>query len=53
MTGEQSKVVGKIASDLRLHAQFAQSGVSEAGGRAHSQPSAGRNRRRRRQPARR
>ncbi len=53
VTGEQSKVVGKIASDLRLHAQFAQSGVSEAGGRAHSQPSAGRNRRRRRQPARR
>jgi superfamily II DNA/RNA helicase len=53
VTGEQSKVVGKIASDLRLHAQFAQSGVSEAGGRAHSQPSAGRSRRRRRQPARR
>jgi superfamily II DNA/RNA helicase len=39
VTGEQSKVVGKIASDLRLHAQFAQSGVSEAGGRTHSRPS--------------
>ena len=39
VTGEQSKVVGKIASDLRLHAQFAQSGMSEAGGRTHSRPS--------------
>jgi superfamily II DNA/RNA helicase len=26
VTGEQSKVVGKIASDLRLHAEFAQAG---------------------------
>src|SRR5215207_2809337 len=41
VTGEQSKVVGKIASELRLHAQFAQSGMSEAGGRTHSRPSAG------------
>jgi superfamily II DNA/RNA helicase len=39
VTGEQSKVVGKIASDLRLHAQFAQSGMSEAGGRTHNRPS--------------
>ena len=39
VTGEQSKVVGKIASDLRLHAQFAQSGMSEAGGRTHTRPS--------------
>ena len=39
VTGEQSKVVGKIASELRLHAQFAQSGMSEAGGRTHSRPS--------------
>ena len=39
VTGEQSKVVGKIASDLRLHAEFAQSGMSEAGGRTHSRPS--------------
>jgi ATP-dependent RNA helicase RhlE len=38
VTGEQSSVVGKIASDLRLHAQFAQSGMSEAGGRTHSRP---------------
>ena len=41
VTGEQSKVVGKIASELRLHAQFAQSGMSEAGGRTHSRPSGG------------
>ncbi|MEA2376565.1 MAG: ATP-dependent helicase RhlE, partial [Thermoleophilaceae bacterium] len=39
VTGEQSKVMGQIASDLRLHAQFAQSGISEAGGRTHSRPS--------------
>jgi superfamily II DNA/RNA helicase len=26
VTGEQSKVVGKIASDLRLHAEFAHAG---------------------------
>ena len=39
VTGEQSKVVGMIASELRLHAQFAQSGMSEAGGRTHSRPS--------------
>ena len=39
VTGEQSKVVGQIASELRLHAQFAQSGMSEAGGRTHSRPS--------------
>jgi superfamily II DNA/RNA helicase len=38
VTGEQSKVVGQIASELRLHAQFAQSGMSEAGGRTHSRP---------------
>jgi superfamily II DNA/RNA helicase len=43
VTGEQSKVVGKIASDLRLHTQFAQSGMSEAGGRTHSRPSPSRN----------
>jgi superfamily II DNA/RNA helicase len=39
VTGEQSQTVGKIASELRLHAQFAQSGMSEAGGRTHSRPS--------------
>jgi len=39
VTGEQSKVVGMIASELRLHAQFAQSGMSEAGGRTHSRSS--------------
>jgi ATP-dependent RNA helicase RhlE len=41
VTGEQRGTVGKIASELRLHAQFAQSGMSEAGGRAHSRPSGG------------
>jgi len=41
VTGEQSKVVGQIASELRLHAQFAQSGMSEAGGRTHGRPSGG------------
>ena len=46
VTGEQSKVVGQIASDLRLHAQFAQSGFSEAGGRSHSRQGASRRRRR-------
>ncbi|MEA2333506.1 MAG: ATP-dependent helicase RhlE [Thermoleophilaceae bacterium] len=38
VTGEQARDVGKIASDLRLHAQFAQSGMSEAGGRTHGKP---------------
>jgi ATP-dependent RNA helicase RhlE len=38
VTGEQATTVGKIASELRLHAQFAQSGLSEAGGRTHSRP---------------
>jgi ATP-dependent RNA helicase RhlE len=36
VTGEQAASVGKIASELRLHAQFAQSGLREAGGRSHS-----------------
>jgi hypothetical protein len=36
VTGEQAATIGKIASELRLHAQFAQSGLSEAGGRTHS-----------------
>jgi ATP-dependent RNA helicase RhlE len=46
VTGEQSQVMGKIASDLRLHTQFAQSGFSEAGGRSHSRQGGGRRRRR-------
>jgi superfamily II DNA/RNA helicase len=46
VTGEQSQVVGKIAADLRLHAQFAQSGMSAAGGRTHSRQGGGRGRRR-------
>jgi superfamily II DNA/RNA helicase len=46
VTGEQSTVVSKIASDLRLHAQFAQSGMSAAGGRSHDRPRRRRNRRR-------
>jgi ATP-dependent RNA helicase RhlE len=41
VTREQASVVGKIAHELRLHAQFAQSGLSEAGGRSHS-PAKGR-----------
>jgi superfamily II DNA/RNA helicase len=41
VTGEQSKTVAKIASELRLHAQFAQSGMSEAGGRTHSRRNGG------------
>jgi ATP-dependent RNA helicase RhlE len=36
VTGEQRQTVAQIASDLRLHAQFAQSGMSEAGGRTHA-----------------
>ena len=41
--------MGKIAHELRLHAQFAQSGLSEAGGRSHngSRPRSGGRRRRR------
>ncbi len=50
VTGEQSKVVGAIASELRLHAQFAQTGMSEAGGRAHSRPGGGGQERGRRHP---
>jgi ATP-dependent RNA helicase RhlE len=50
VTGEQSKVVGKIATDLRLHAQFAQSGMSAAGGRAHTRPAGGGQERGRRHP---
>ncbi len=42
VTGEQATTVGKIASELRLHAQFAQSGLSEAGGRSHSRPNGSR-----------
>jgi ATP-dependent RNA helicase RhlE len=35
---DQAHDVGRIASDLRLHAQFAESGLSAAGGRAHGGP---------------
>jgi ATP-dependent RNA helicase RhlE len=38
VTGEQATSVAKIASELRLHAQFAQSGLSEARGRTHARP---------------
>jgi ATP-dependent RNA helicase RhlE len=38
VTGEQAATVGRIASELRLHAQFAQSGISAAGGRHHTRP---------------
>ena len=39
VTGEQASVVGKIAHELRLQAQFAQDGLSEAGGRSHAKAS--------------
>jgi ATP-dependent RNA helicase RhlE len=38
VTGEQAATVGRIATDLRLHAQFAQSGIGAAGGRRHQRP---------------
>jgi superfamily II DNA/RNA helicase len=41
VTGEQRQTVGKIAHELRLHAQFAQAGMGDAGGRTHSRPSGG------------
>ena len=52
VTGEQSQTVGKIASELRLHAQFAQSGMSEAGGRTHSRPSGPKRQHRQQRPQR-
>ena len=48
VTGEQKDTVGKIASQLRLHAQFAQIGLGEAGGRTHGHPHGTRRRRNRR-----
>jgi ATP-dependent RNA helicase RhlE len=44
VTGEQAATVARIASELRLHAQFAQSGLSEAGGRSHARPGGSRRR---------
>jgi ATP-dependent RNA helicase RhlE len=35
---DQARDVGRIASELRLHAQFEQSGLSAAGGRGHGRP---------------
>jgi superfamily II DNA/RNA helicase len=35
---DQAHDVGRIASDLRLHAQFAESGLSAGGGRSHGGP---------------
>ncbi len=35
---EQAHEIGRIASDLRLHAQFEESGLSAAGGRGHGRP---------------
>ena len=35
---DQAHDVGKIAHELRLHAQFEQSGLSAAGGRGHGKP---------------
>ena len=44
--GEQARDVGKIAHELRLHAEFEQSGLSAAGGRGHVKPRPGRGPRR-------
>jgi ATP-dependent RNA helicase RhlE len=41
VTREQAATVSAIASELRLHAQFAQTGWSEAGGRGHAAVDAG------------
>jgi ATP-dependent RNA helicase RhlE len=41
VTREQAADVGKIAHELRLHSQFDQSGLSEAGGRSHSRSNGG------------
>jgi ATP-dependent RNA helicase RhlE len=35
---DQARDVGQIAHELRLHAQFEQSGLSAAGGRGHGKP---------------
>jgi ATP-dependent RNA helicase RhlE len=43
---DQAQDVGRIASDLRLHAQFAESGLSAEGGRSHGAPPARRGPRR-------
>ena len=43
---DQAHDVGRIAHALRLHAQFEQSGLSDAGGRDHRRPQRRRNRRR-------
>ena len=43
---EQARDVKRIAHDLRLHAQFEQSGLSQAGGREHRRPQPGRRSRR-------
>jgi superfamily II DNA/RNA helicase len=40
--GDQAGDVGKIAHELRLHAEFAESGFSSAGGRGHGKPRPGR-----------
>ena len=37
---DQAHDVARIASELRLHAQFAESGLSAAGGRGHGRPRA-------------
>ncbi len=36
--GDQAHDVSRIAADLRLHAQFAETGLSAAGGRGHGSP---------------
>ena len=46
---DQARDIGRIAHALRLHAQFEQSGLSDAGGRDHRRPQ---RRRRPRQRAR-
>ena len=44
--GDQARDIGKIAHELRLHAEFEQSGLSAAGGRGHVKPRPGRGPRR-------
>jgi ATP-dependent RNA helicase RhlE len=51
VTGEQAKVVGKIASDLRLHAEFAQAGPAR-GERTHNRQGQRQRQRRRSRSAR-
>jgi superfamily II DNA/RNA helicase len=41
VVADQARDVGRIAQDLRLHTQFAETGLSQPGGRSHSRPRRG------------